>query len=177
MEPDDVPELTAGLPETTRKVGLFVDLSAGLVARCCKIAGIQVIQLHGKEPVWMLRDLPDLPVIRAFRIGKEADIRAMSEYIERADAMRRPLHAVLVDAYVPGSQGGTGHSIEDALLAKIPPHPRLILAGGLTPENVRDRIERVRPWMVDVASGVETAPGRKCPDRIEAFVRAVRGEG
>jgi phosphoribosylanthranilate isomerase len=65
-------------------------------------------------------------------------------------------------------------TISDELLALIPSRPRLILAGGLTPENVADRVARVRPWMVDVASGVESEPGRKCPERVAAFVAAAR---
>ena len=69
------------------------------------------------------------------------------------------------------SAGGTGRSIADALLDALPPLPRLILAGGLTPENVAARVAQVGPWMVDVASGVESAPGRKDPARVAAFVR------
>lgn len=173
IEPEVAAELTARLPESTRAVGLFVDRPADDIARTCEIAGLHLIQLHGKEPVELLADLPPLPVVRAFRIGDDAAIQSMLEYMERAEALGHPLHAVLVDAYVPGAQGGTGHAIEDQLLAKLPSLPRLILAGGLNPENVRDRIDKVHPWMVDVASGVESSPGQKCPDRIAAFVRAV----
>lgn len=173
IDPRDARALTERLPETTRAVGLFVDLPAQQVGHACELAGVHLIQLHGREPVELLRDLPPLPVIRAFRIGDVAAIAAMRDYVAEAEAIGHPLHAVLVDAYVPGTQGGTGHAIEDELLAKLPALPRLILAGGLNPENVRDRIDQVHPWMVDVASGVESAPGEKCPDRITAFVRAV----
>jgi phosphoribosylanthranilate isomerase len=83
---------------------------------------------------------------------------------------------VLVDAHVPGQEGGTGQSITGDVLAALPPLPRLILAGGLTPHNVAERVARVRPWMVDVASGVENTPGCKDPARVAAFVRAVRGQ-
>ena len=82
---------------------------------------------------------------------------------------------MLVDAHVAGQPGGTGHAIAPELLRVLPPLPNLILAGGLTPENVAGRIGQVRPWMVDVASGVESAPGRKDPGRVAAFVRAARG--
>ncbi len=78
---------------------------------------------------------------------------------------------MLVDAFVPGMAGGTGMMIDASLLDDRPPLPRLILAGGLTPENVAERIARVRPWMVDVASGVESAPGRKDPAAVAAFIR------
>ena len=75
---------------------------------------------------------------------------------------------------MPGLPGGTGATIADGLLGLIPCHPRLILAGGLTPENVAERAAHVGPWMVDVASGVESSPGRKCAERIAAFVAALR---
>ena len=79
----------------------------------------------------------------------------MIEYLDRAQALGRLPDAVLIDAYVPGQPGGTGVIVADEVLDSIPPLPRLILAGGLTPENVAARVARVRPWMVDVASGVE----------------------
>ena len=90
-------------------------------------------------------------------------------------ALGRLPDAVLLDAYVPGQAGGTGQTIDAKLLAALPPLPPVILAGGLTPENVAARIALVRPWMVDVASGVESAPGCKDPARVAAFLRAVRG--
>jgi len=74
-----------------------------------------------------------------------------------------------------GLAGGTGRAIDGDLLSRLPQIPRLILAGGLTPENVADRATRVRPWMVDVASGVESSPGRKDPARVAAFIRAAKG--
>ena len=77
--------------------------------------------------------------------------------------MGRLPDAVLIDAYVAGQSGGTGATVASDVLDCIPPLPRLILAGGLTPENVAAKVARVRPWMVDVASGVESAPGRKDP--------------
>jgi phosphoribosylanthranilate isomerase len=75
---------------------------------------------------------------------------------------------------VPGQIGGTGRLVANDVLDSIPPLPRLILAGGLTPENVAERVARARPWMVDVASGVESGPGRKDLVRVEAFIRAAR---
>jgi phosphoribosylanthranilate isomerase len=98
----------------------------------------------------------------------------MGEYLARAEALGRGPDAVLVDAYVPGRAGGTGTAIVDELLSLIPPHPHLILAGGLTPENVAGRCRAVRPWMVDVASGVESSPGRKDPGKVRRFIQAVK---
>ena len=83
-----------------------------------------------------------------------------------AEELGRPPDAVLVDAFVPDQAGGTGQAIAADILSLLPPLPRLILAGGLTPENVAERVARVRPWMVDVASGVESSPGRKDSARV-----------
>ena len=80
----------------------------------------------------------------------------------------------LPESYLAGQQGGTGHAIDDAFLDLLPPLPHLILAGGLTPENVADRARRVRPWMVDVASGVESAPGQKDRDKVARFIENAR---
>lgn len=98
----------------------------------------------------------------------------MSDYLSQALALGRPPDAILVDAYVSGHMGGTGQLVGEDVLALIPGYPHLILAGGLTPENVAERVERVGPWMVDVASGVESSPGRKDLRKVREFVRAVR---
>jgi phosphoribosylanthranilate isomerase len=97
----------------------------------------------------------------------------MKAHLQRAAELGRSPDEVLIDAYVAGQPGGTGQAIHDAIFDLLPPLPRLILAGGLTPENVAERAERVGPWMVDVASGVESEPGRKDLERVRAFVRAL----
>ena len=94
--------------------------------------------------------------------------------LERAETLGRVPDAVLVDAHVAGQHGGTGHAIADSLLDLLPRLPRLILAGGLTPENVAERVGKVRPWMVDVASGVESSPGRKNRDKVARFIENAR---
>ncbi len=156
-------------------VGLFVDRPAEEVVATAEAVGLDFVQLHGDEPPEYLARLGALRVVKAFRLKDEESARAIRSYLDRAEALGSPPYAVLVDAYVPGSAGGTGVAIADDLLGLIPAHPRLILAGGLTPENVAERAGRVGPWMVDVASGVESDPGRKCPERIGAFVAALRG--
>jgi phosphoribosylanthranilate isomerase len=133
------------------------------------------VQLHGDEPPGCPAALPNLKVVKAFRLGDASDVRRMVAWLDEAGRLGRTPDAVLVDAYVPGLAGGTGRSIADALLDLLPALPRLVLAGGLTPANVAERVARVRPWMVDVAGGVESAPGRKDPARVAAFIRAARG--
>ena len=162
-------------------VGLFVDCPIAAIASILhRVPAIQTIQLHGSESVATLeacRDLSGQPrIIRAFRLRDADDIAAMTAYL--ADAADRDVSpdAILVDALVAGHWGGTGHAIPLELLSELPGHPRLILAGGLTPANVADRVARVRPWMVDVASGVESSPGWKDPALVAAFVRAARAE-
>lgn len=163
------------LPTPCEPVGLFVNRPPGEVRDTCRQLGLTIAQLHGDEPPEDLAELADFRVVRAFKLGSQADLGRMGRYLERAERLGGPPHAVLVDAAVPGLPGGTGRTIEEAILDALPPIARLVLAGGLTAENVAERIARVRPWMVDVASGVESSPGRKDPDRILAFARAVAG--
>jgi len=156
-------------------VGVFVDRPAIEVAEVAERLGLDIVQLHGQEPPEDLLRLQAVRVIRAFRLDHPSAWEGIHDYRARADALGRPLDGVLVDAYVAGQPGGTGASITDDILDCRPPLPRLILAGGLTPRNVGERVAKVRPWMVDVASGVESSPGRKDPDLVAAFIRAARG--
>jgi phosphoribosylanthranilate isomerase len=169
-------EIIAALPAGVAAVGLFVDRPAAEVADVAERLGLRVVQLHGQEEPEDLVALNHLFLVRAFRLGDAAAVARMSAYLEACRALGRLPEAVLVDAFVAGQAGGTGKEIVDEVLDFLPSLrlPRLILAGGLTPENVGARIARVHPWMVDVASGVESAPGRKDPARVAAFVRAVR---
>lgn len=180
--PRFVDEATAGaiisaLPEGVEPVGLFVERSSAEIGSTAARLGLRVVQVHGEGPPDDLAALRGLTVVRAFRLGGEADLLGMAAYLERAEGLGCPPSAVLVDAFVAGQAGGTGRTIPPDLLDRLPRHSRLILAGGLTPENVAGLVARVRPWMVDVASGVESAPGRKDPAKVSAFVRAVRDCG
>jgi phosphoribosylanthranilate isomerase len=160
------------------QVGVFVNRPYRELAEIATEAGLNFVQLHGDEPPEFLLDFqtykPPMPVVRAFRLSDNASIDRMLAYLDRAEVLGCPPYAILVDAHVPGQPGGTGQSIAMNLLEQLPPHPRLILAGGLTPENVAGYVERVRPWMVDVASGVESSPGLKDIAKVKAFVEAVK---
>lgn len=166
-------EIIRALPEPARAVGLFVNRPAEEVERLADQLGLEILQLHGDEPPEDLVRLGGFQLVRAFRIGGLDDLRLASAYLEAAMALGRPPDAVLIDAHVAGVAGGTGTTVPAALLDQLPAHPRLILAGGLTPENVAERVALVRPWMVDVASGVESSPGRKDIGRVRDFIRAV----
>ena len=174
ITPEVAEEIIAALPDSVRVVGVFVDRPAEEVMGLARLLGLDLVQLHGQEPPEDLIVFEPVRVIRAFRLGAASDWARVSEYVARADALGRPLGAVLVDAFVADQPGGTGTRIDDAILDRRPPLPRLILAGGLTPQNVADRIARVRPWMVDVASGVESSPGRKDLSAVRAFIQAAR---
>jgi phosphoribosylanthranilate isomerase len=172
---DEAQAIVRALPPSTSAVGVFVDRPASEVAELAARLGLGIVQLHGNEPPEDLVTLASFQIIRAFRLDRAGGWRFVSEYMARASALGRAPDAILLDAYVPGRPGGTGSLVSDAVLDVIPPLPRLILAGGLNPENVALRVARVQPWMVDVASGVERAPGRKDLDRVSAFIRQVRG--
>lgn len=126
--------------------------------------GVGCLQLHGDESAEDVTAL--LPhAYKALRVATRDDV-------ERARAM--PGEYVLVDAKVDGALGGTGHAFDWSLVVDLAARRRLVLAGGLTPENVTRAVETVRPWCVDVASGVESSPGVKDPAKVRAFVEAVR---
>lgn len=127
------------------------------------------LQLHGSEPVSLLRSLGPR-AFKAVRVGSAEDVQQARAF---------PGERLLVDAKVPGQRGGTGVRIDPALLESIVRERDVIVAGGLTPENVASVIEQLRPFGVDTASGVELpgAPGSKDEARIRAFVLAARSAG
>jgi phosphoribosylanthranilate isomerase len=176
VAPGVAAEVVAALPDSTAAVGVFVDRPAVEVAETADRVGLRIVQLHGREPPEDLLVLDRFRIIRAFRLDGPAGWETVIRYLDRAEALGRRPDEVLIDAFVPGQCGGTGSTISREILDRRPARslPRLILAGGLTPHNVAERIARVRPWMVDVASGVESAPGRKDRAAVAAFIRAAR---
>ncbi len=163
------------LVDRSRAVGLFVGRPAPEVRHLARRFGIQNVQLHGDETPEDIAELDGLTVIKAFRLRDASSLLELQTFLERCQELGRAPDVVLVDAHVPGLPGGTGQRIADDLLHRLPPVPKLALAGGLTPENVADRVRAVRPWMVDVAGGVESAPGRKDLAMVSAFLSAARG--
>jgi phosphoribosylanthranilate isomerase len=155
-------------------VGVFVNSEVTDIARTSDEVGLTAVQFHGDETrdlICRLHDArPNLLIIRALRVSLER----LDEYLRAIDDLQKrvPLAACLLDAFVAGEFGGTGMTVD----LRIPSlylqqtRPRLILAGGLTPENVAGIVEQANPWGVDTASGVETSPGIKQPDRCAMFV-------
>lgn len=156
-------------------VGVFVNAPAGEIATVMDVVGLDAAQLSGDEPPETLRAL-DRRAIKALRPRNPAGAETQAlQYAPYAPSDER-LPALLVDAYHPALYGGTGAqaSLEVARVV-LGRAPRVMLAGGLAPENVAERVRAIRPWGVDVASGVENgAPGVKDLARVRAFVAAVR---
>lgn len=154
------------LPPLAVTVGVFVDAPTHLIENTIQRYRLAAVQTYGVLPVGQTFAADHIP---AFRVKDESDL----EEIRRTVETMQPA-AVLIDSFVPGELGGTGHRAPWRLLSGFDPGVPVILAGGLTPENVVEAIRVVRPWGVDVASGVETAPGLKDPSKVAAFIRAVR---
>jgi phosphoribosylanthranilate isomerase len=174
VQRDRAAEIITALPSSICAVGVFVDRPASEVADLCRQLGLKFVQLHGNESPEYLLSLGQLKVIRAFRLGGSSAWASVNDYLARAEVLGCPPEAILIDAYVAGQPGGTGAAVCGDVLVSMPPLPRFILAGGLTPANVAAKVEQFRPWMVDVASGVESAPGQKDPALIASFVRAAK---
>ena len=168
------------LPPWVAPVGVFVD-DDPMRVRAMAALGLTAVQLHGDEPPESLAELGNLKVIKALRIGSEEDVAAALEWKNESERLGRVADAYLVDARLPagGPKGGSGHKADWRLAARmiLEGLRPLILAGGLGPENVAEAIAAVRPWGVDGSSGLETAPGEKSPEKIRAFVEAVRKAG
>jgi phosphoribosylanthranilate isomerase len=158
-------------PESVATVGVFVEASAVQMRSAAIQLGLHEVQWHGDGPM-SVGDCGPYPLVVAYRVRGPIDLEAI-----RADVERQQFSAVLIDAHVPGQFGGTGQTAPWHLLDGFDPGVPVILAGGLTPENVAEAVRIVRPWGVDVASGVESLPGRKDAEKLRRFVDAVRTVG
>ena len=170
-------QIIKALPPWVAPVGVFVD-DDPMRVRAMAALGLVAVQLHGDEPPEDLADMGNLKVIKAFRIGSEEDVAAAVEWKKQSERLGRVANAYLVDARLPagGPKGGSGHLADWRLAARMifEGLEPLILAGGLTSENVAEGIAAVRPWGVDGSSGLEIAPGLKSREKMCAFVGAVR---
>ncbi|MGG0844325.1 phosphoribosylanthranilate isomerase [Peribacillus simplex] len=162
VEPDIVGEFGANLPGHVKKVGVFANQTEQEVIKSAEIAGLDYIQLHGNESASFARRMT-LPVIKAFAIESEKDLENLHEY---------PADYLLVD--LPKGSSGKGLTLDWEMIRKADlPWEKVILAGGLTPENVGKAISAVSPFAVDVASGVETN-GLKDDVKIKAFINEAK---
>ena len=163
----DIPtarEIVQSLKDRAATVGVFVDFTLEQVREILQETGIQWAQLHGDEPPELVAEL--LPM--AYKAIGVKDGSAIEL------ARRYPGEHLLLDASVPGMPGGTGRTFDWDIAATVAKERKLTLAGGLNPDNVADAIQAVNPFRVDVASGVESAPGQKDQAKIQAFIAATK---
>ncbi|MEX2115231.1 MAG: phosphoribosylanthranilate isomerase [Pirellulales bacterium] len=170
---DRAAEIAAAVPPRIRKVGVFVNATSEQIRGAVESLRLDLVQLHGDESPEFLQSLRPVPVIKAFRLAE--DYSHVGEYLRQCHRLACTPRMVLVDALSASEYGGTGATVNWRTLAQ---HRRefagvpLVLAGGLTPDNVAAAIAAARPWAVDTASGVELSPGQKSTDKVRAFVAA-----
>ena len=168
VEPAVVKGIIRGLPPFVLPIGVFVNEEAKVVRDLMDECGLALAQLHGDESASYCETL-GRPVLKAIRLKDRRSFLALAEFKGRAQ-----VRGFLVDAYSSEAYGGTGQVTDWSLAAEAAAAAPILLAGGLTPENVGAAIARVRPYGVDVSSGVEASPGCKDHDKVRAFIRAAR---
>ena len=165
ITPDQASAIISQLPPFIQTVGLFVNQPADMVNSTADRCGLDIIQLHGDEPPEYCRSITRR-VVKAFRVRDEQSLAGLDSY---------PVAACLLDAWSPAAPGGTGETFNWELAHRaVQNGRRIILAGGLTPANVADAVQQVRPYAVDVSSGVESAPGKKDTALIRAFIASAK---
>jgi phosphoribosylanthranilate isomerase len=173
VSPSEAGGILRTLPPFVEPVGLFVEQPLQQVFQFLRqMVSIRTVQWHGEQPE--ICDAFPFRLIPAFRVRDRQSLPAIRRHLYGCQSHGWLPAAILVDAYVTGQYGGTGHTIPWDALTDLQLAVPLILAGGLTPDNVAEAIRIVRPFGVDVASGVEASPGRKDVDKMRRFIDIVR---
>lgn len=165
VTPEDAAGIIAGLPPFVQTVGLFVNRPLEFVNETAARCRLDLVQLHGDEPPEFC-DAVERRVIKAFRVKDVTSLDPIKNY---------RVAAHLLDAYSPKAYGGTGLTFNWDIAAVAKEFGPVILAGGLTPDNVREAVEVVTPYAVDVSGGVESAPGKKDVAKVREFIRLAKG--
>jgi len=169
ITPEHAKNIIAELPAYVIKIGVFVNETIERICEIATIAGLDVIQLHGDEDNRFIQEahmMSGLPVIKAIRVSSDFD---------PSQAKHSSAEAILLDKYSPHEHGGTGETFDWEIAQGVSTLvERLYLAGGLTPENVAEAIEKVRPYAIDVCSRIESEPGKKDVEKLKRFIAAVR---
>ena len=152
------------LPPFITTVGLFVNADPGLIQSIADECHLDMLQLHGDESPQFCQGF-NRRVIKAVRIKDESSCSHLSDY---------RVSGYLLDTYVKGALGGTGVAFDWSLAVKAKQYGRIVLAGGLDPDNVASAVQQVRPYGVDVSSRVEASPGRKDPVKVKTFIQSVK---
>lgn len=158
-------EIIRELPPFIARVGVFVDPTEEQVRQAIVETGVDTLQFHGNETPEFCRRF-GLKTIKAFRVRDAESLHAAEPFTSEA---------WLLDSYVAGQLGGTGARFNWELATDAAQRHCVILAGGLTPENAVEAVRKVRPYGLDVSSGVESAPGRKDAAKVRAFIAAAKG--
>jgi phosphoribosylanthranilate isomerase len=167
VTPEKVREIIDDLPPLVWTIGVFVDEPLSSVRRIMEFCRLDLVQFHGDEPPEICREMMPRS-IKAFRIRDESSLVSVEKYTGS-------VKAILLDTYCQGLKGGTGRAFDWNLAIKakelgVP----IILSGGLTPSNIAEAVSAVKPWAVDVNSGIEDAPGRKNPDLMKKLMENIR---
>ncbi|MCK4508161.1 MAG: phosphoribosylanthranilate isomerase [Desulfuromonadales bacterium] len=164
IDPDRARRIIAELPPLVSTVGLFVNEHPARIREMVEFCGLNTVQLHGDEEPDQCC-YPPCRVIKALRLKSTMESSLFASY---------QVSALLLDAYVPNQLGGTGHCCDWEQAATIAAQHRVILAGGLNPENVAEAVRQVHPYGVDVSSGIEVKPGQKDPEKVARFIRMAK---
>ncbi len=164
INPDLARRIIADLPPLMTSVGLFVNETPARIREMVDFCGLNTVQLHGDEEPDQC-NYPPCRVIKALRLRQQMDSGLFAAY---------QVSALLLDAYIPDQFGGTGQRCDWQQAAAIAAQRRIILAGGLNPENVAEAVRQVHPYGVDVSSGVEKQPGLKDPEKVARFIRMAK---
>ena len=156
-------EIIKALPPFVKTVGVFVDEDPERVSSIAALCGLDILQLHGSESVDYCKSF-DRRVIKAVRMQSRDELKNLSKYVGVVDGL-------LLDTYVPNKLGGTGITFDWKLAVEARRYGRIILAGGLNPENVAAAIKMVKPYAVDASSGLERSPGVKDHEKVAQFIR------
>lgn len=168
IEPAMAKRIIMSLPPLVAAVGVFVDEEQQTVRNLMDDCGLSLAQLHGQESAAYCQEL-GRPVLKALRVKDRSSFLALAECQGRAG-----VRGFVLDAFSDQAYGGTGQVIDWQLAAEAARAAHILLAGGLTPDNVAQAIQSVQPYGVDVSSGVEREPGKKDHEKVRAFIRAVR---
>jgi phosphoribosylanthranilate isomerase len=165
LDPLRAANIISNLPPFVQAIGLFVNADAGFVNDTADRCRLDLVQLHGDEAPEYCGQIRRR-VIKAFRVRDASSLAPVRDY---------RVAGILLDAYSPGAFGGTGLSFNWELAGIAREIGPVILAGGLAPDNVREAVERVAPYAVDVSSGVEMSPGKKDPEKVREFIKRAKG--
>jgi len=168
VEPKVAKHIISELPPFVLPIGVFVNEEPKMVQDVMEACGLALAQLHGDETPDYCESL-ERPVLRGIRLRDRDSLLAIAEYRGRAG-----VRGFILDAFSESVYGGTGETTDWALAAEAAKAAPILLAGGLTPNNVQEAIQKVKPYGVDVSSGVESSPGKKDPAKVQAFVHAAK---